>query len=140
MPDINFGRSFDRSGNVVYFIGNQSATGNKSMANVFEKTFLSNIKFNDIFGNPYGGNALDFIGRSYNPEDVNTLIAMVSLSVDQTSKAMNSDPQNIYRPNTEKLKSAYLVSVDVTKESSIAVRIKLIPIEKQSDVELFFLF
>jgi len=140
MPDLNFSRKFDSSGNVVYSIGDQKAVGNKSMANVFEKTFLSNIKFNDISGIPYGGNALDFIGRTYNPDDVDTLIAMVAMSIDQTVKAMTSDPQNIYRPNTEKLQSAHLVSVDITKESSAAIRIKLIPIEKQTDTELLLLF
>lgn len=140
MSDINFSRKFDSSGNVVYSIGNQAATGNKLMANVFEKTFLSNIKFNDIFGKPYGGNALDFIGRTYNPDDIDTLIAMVAISIDQTVKAMTSDVNNNYRPNTEKLQSASLVSVDVTKESAAAVRIKLVPIEKQTDIELLLLF
>jgi hypothetical protein len=140
MSDINFSRAFDSSGNVLYSIGNQSATGNKALANLFEKTFLSNIKLNDIFGKPYGGSALSFIGQSYNPDDINTLIAMVALSTDQTSKSIMDDPMNIKRPNTEKLKSASLLSVDITREAAIAIRIKIIPVQKQTDIELLFLF
>ena len=48
MPDINFTRRFDKNGNVEYLIGSNPASGNKLLANIFEKTFLSNIKINDV--------------------------------------------------------------------------------------------
>ena len=140
MPDINFSRSFNSSGNVVYGIGDQPATGNKLLMNNFEKTFLSNLTFGDAFGVPYGGNALNFIGASYNPDDLDTINALAALAVDQTVKSMLGDPLNISKPNTEKLQSASLLSIDITTTGSSAIKIKIVPVERQDDTTLTLLF
>lgn len=131
MPDINFKRRFDKSGNVVYSTGYQQATGNKLLVNIFEKTFLSNIKLNDIFGDVYGGNATNFVGRSYNPDDINSVSALVSVAVDKTVESMLSDPEAANKPNTEKLDFADISSINITQEGNIAVEISVVPVEKE---------
>ena len=140
MPDINFSRSFNSSGNVVYGTADRSAVGNKALMNNFEKTFLSSMVFNDIFGVPYGGNSLNFLGASYNPGDIDTVVALCAIAVDMTVKSMKSDVLNTTRPNTEKIKSASLLSVSITDANGILISINVVPIEKQSDTTLSLLF
>jgi len=140
MSDINFARRFDVNGSVEYFIAGQAATGNKLLANIFEKTFLTNVRLNDVFGDISGGNAIDFVGRSFNPDDVGTVAALVAEAVDETVKSIQNDPASATRPASERLESADIIEIESTIENNIAVRIQVVPEERVQNSDLFFLF
>jgi len=109
-------------------------TGNRALLNRFEITFLTKKK-QFIYGDTYvadsfGGDAGKFINRPQVLNDTQSIAASITIVIDQTVKSiLNDQAANI--PDTEKLQSAKLVSLDFIGDV-VTASIEVMPVEVES--------
>jgi len=118
----------------------QGVTGNRALLNRFEITFMTQLKsflVNDrIIMDNYGGDADKFINKPMVLNDVQSIAASVSVSIDQTVKSMQSDePDGV--PDSEKISGANLLSIDVI-DGIVVASIEVIPVYTEPYSELIF--
>ena len=133
MSDIYFINNIDSTGNFdVVLDGNpQMVSGNQLLANIVETVMLTNVQ-TSLLSNGFGGDATNLIGKSYNPNDLASISAMMKVSLDKTKKIIIDDQNESldFIPATEKLFSLDLV--DITKIADrIMVTIKVVPQEME---------
>jgi hypothetical protein len=114
--------------------------GNRALLNRFEITFLTQLKcflINDkIVLDTFGGDADKFINRPSVLNNIQSIAAAISVSIDQTIKSMKSDePEKI--PDTEKILNANLLSIDVV-EGVVVAQIEVIPVNVEPYSNLIF--
>jgi hypothetical protein len=114
--------------------------GNRALLNRFEITFLTQLKcflINDkIVLDTFGGDADKFINRPNVLNNIQSIAAAISVSIDQTVKSMKSDePENV--PDTEKILNANLLSINVI-EGVVVAQIEVIPISVEPYSNLIF--
>jgi hypothetical protein len=113
--------------------------GNRALVNRFEITFMTKTKIFLLGDTPvvdrYGGNAERFIGKPHILNDLQSIGAAISTAVDQTVESMKSDDGYGFntglRPDTEKIVSAEVLSVDVISDRVFAT-IKINPVVTES--------
>ena len=102
-------------------------SGNRLLANIFEITFLTNIN-EALLSNGFGGNGINTVGIGYDTNDLQSLSALIKISIDNTVAVMLPDQAqygNLIDP-TEKLVSANIESV-TKEEDRVFVRIRIVP-------------
>jgi len=113
----------------------QGIEGNRALLNRFEITFLTKTKM-FLFGDKmvvdeYAGDAEKYINRPQVLNDPQSIAGGITVSIDQTVAAMQSDePEGI--PDTEKIASAELIDIQIIDDVVFA-RIQVSPVE----VELY---
>jgi len=118
----------------------QAVSGNRALVNRFELTFLTKrrqfILGNKYVADTYGGDASKFINRPQVLNDMQSISASITTAIDQTVQSILDDqPAEI--PETEKLESAELISLDITDDVVVAV-IQVNPVEVESYDDLRF--
>ena len=135
MADIDF--ITDLTAGFVVSLGDNPlrVVGNRALMNRFEITFLTKAKtyvYNGVQNvtDTYAGNAQRFIENSTNLTNPQNISAAVLLSITDTVNSMKSDePAGL--PDTEKLDSAKLVSLDMVGGRAVAV-IKVVPVQAET--------
>ena len=126
--DINFANTVDSNGD--YVISSQDgmvyASGNKLLANMFEITFLTNKSDSVLISD--GGNGFKIIGNNYNGGDLQSMAALVKITIDNTMKALLADQLESNSLNTEKIESAELTDI-YNENDHVTIVIKITPIE-----------
>jgi len=108
--------------------------GNRALVNRFELTFMTKSR-TFILGDKYvtdnfGGNAQKFISQPQVLNNLQSISAAIATAVDLTVQSMlNDQPGNI--PDTEKLSSAELISLDIVNDMINAI-IQIVPVETES--------
>lgn len=117
-----------------------SVTGNRALVNRFEITFMTKTKVflegNTFVVDPYGGNAEKFINRPHVLNDLQSISAALVTAMDQTVQSMKGD-EPVGIPDTERINSAELVSVDVIS-GVVTATIKINPVETETMEALMF--
>lgn len=102
------------------------AKGNQLIANMFEVTFLTNLN-TSLMSFGYGGNGVDIISRSYDPNDTQSIAAAVKVACDNTVIVMQADQYaDPAIPSTEKIVSAKVVSINKDRDR-VSVSINIVP-------------
>ena len=117
-----------------------SVSGNIALLNRFELTFLTKRR-QFIFGDKYiadtfGGDAAKFVSRPQVLNDVKSISASISTAIDLTVQSMLDD-QSSSIPDTEKLSSAELISLDIIDDMITAI-IQVEPVEAETYEALQF--
>ena len=133
--DINFENLNSSSEGGFYInIGTNPkvVTGNRLLANIFEVTFMTNMN-QSLMSFGYGGDGLYTINLGYDPNDLQSLGAIIQIANDNTVATMLQDQAQfgLEVPAIERIVSA---SVDsVTKELDlVTAKIKLVPEEYET--------
>jgi hypothetical protein len=138
--DIDF--QTDLSNGYVIEIGDnpQPVYGNRALLNRFQITFLTSIRrfvmnSDSVVSDNYGGDAGRFMNKSHILKDIQSISASISIAIDQTVACIKGDePFNI--PDTERIESATLVSIDIIEEMVYAViEVKPLQIELYEDLK-----
>ena len=142
--DIDFITDFS-SGAFQITLGDnpQSVMGNRKLVNRFEITFLTALRQFVIDGRAvtdnYGGNAPSFINKPQATNDLQGITASLNVASDQTVQCILAEQQQKNIPDTERLISAELVSVDVIGDT-VSATIKINPVTVESYQDLIFNF
>ncbi len=140
MADIDF--ITDISGQFQISLSNnpQKVSGNRSLLNRFELTFLTARKQflygSEFIPDNYGGDAAKFMNKPRVLSDPQAISASLSVAVDQTIKSMQADEPS-WIPDTEKIENAEIVSVEIISDV-ITAKIRIYPIEVEPYANLEF--
>jgi hypothetical protein len=109
-------------------------SGNRALLNRFEITFLTKRKqyiFGDIYvTDTFGGDASKFINKPQVLNNIKSIAVSLTSAIDQTvDSIINDQPDNL--PDTERLSSAELISVDVVGDM-VTASIEVMPVEVES--------
>jgi hypothetical protein len=112
----------------------RNVVGNRALVNRFELTFMTKsrtfILGNQYVTDSYGGNAQIFIDRPQVLNNLQSVSAAIATAIDLTVQSMlNDQPASI--PDTEKLSSAELISLDIVDDMVNAV-IEIHPVQVES--------
>lgn len=135
MADIDFITDMS-NGYFVVSLGDNptSVTGNRALVNRFEITFLTKsrsfILGDRYVADSYGGNAQKFVNQPQVLNSLQSVSAAVATAIELTVKSMLDD-QSASMPDTERISSADLESLDVIGGLVSAV-IKIVPVETES--------
>lgn len=132
--DINYNNVVDQNGFSVRIDDiPTSVSGNKSLANIFEITFLTNM--NDaLMSYGYAGDGSGTISRSYDPNDLQSIAAAVKVASDNTVSVMQIDQASDSTiPATEKIVAAKVINVNKTVDT-VYVSINITPEEYDNGV------
>jgi len=115
-----------------------AVSGNRALMNHFEITFLTKTRTfilnNQYITDSYGGNASDFIDKPQVLNNIQGIATAIATSIDLTVQCiLDNQPGNI--PDTEKLLSAELISLDVVNEV-VAATIEVHPVQYESNEAL----
>jgi hypothetical protein len=107
--------------------------GNRALVNRFEITFMTKSRVfilgNKYVTDTYGGNAQKFIDKPQVLNNIQGISAAVATAIDLTVQSMLDDqPGNL--PDTEKLSSAELISLDIVNDMINAV-IQITPVQTE---------
>lgn len=132
--DINFTNILDSPEGFEISMGQNplAATGNKLLANIFEVTFMTNIS-QSLLSNGYGGDGVETISMAFNPNDIESMSALIKIAVDNTVSVMKND-QDQYGtkiPATERIVSAEIIKVEKVSDRVYAT-IKITPEEYEN--------
>lgn len=124
--DIHFNNLLDNGFDVSIEDIPPMATGNQLVANIFEVTFLTNLNASLMtFG--YGGNGIDIVSRSYDPNDEQSIAAAIKVACDNTVVSMKADQYaDPSMPANEKIASANVMSVN-KKQDRVSVSVNIVP-------------
>jgi hypothetical protein len=132
--DIDF--ITDQSGGFNISLTNnpQQVSGNRALLNRFELTFLTTRRLynlgDTVVQDNFGGDARKFIQTPKVLSDSQGISAAISIAIDQTVESLkNDEPAGL--PNTEKLDSAELQSLEIINDIVTAV-IKVNPVEAET--------
>jgi hypothetical protein len=135
VADIDFITDFS-SGSFDITIGDNptAVIGNRALVNRFEITFLTKsrtfILGNEYVTDNYAGNSHKFVGQPQVLNNLQSISAALATAVDLTVQSMLDDQPNSI-PDTEKLSSAELTSLDIVNDMVTAV-IQITPVETES--------
>jgi len=109
------------------------ATGNKLLANIFEITLLTNIRYysfgDEIVRESFGGNGLNILGRTYTNENTDSLSGAIQTIIDRTIESILEDQEkSSIRTATERLETASLLELQIIGEN-VSLKIKVVPEE-----------
>ena len=129
--DIDFITDLGSGFNVSITNNPQQVSGNRALLNRFEITFLTMRRIynlgDTVAQDDFGGDAKKFIDTPRVLNDRQGISAAVSVAIDQTVESLkNDEPAGI--PDTEKLDSAELLSLDIVNDMITAV-IQVNPVE-----------
>ena len=139
--DIDFNTDLTNQFEITLSDNPRKVSGNRALVNRFEITLLTKTRRfllgdEQVVADTFGGDADKYINRPHVLNDLQSIAAAVETSMKQTVKSILSDqPDGL--PNTEKLNSAELTSVDLNGDTVYAViRIYPVEIEPFSQLEL----
>ena len=135
MADIDFITDLS-SGYFKIVLGDNPGrvTGNRALVNRFELTFMTKTR-TFLLGDQYvtdyfGGNAQKFISQPQVLNNLQSISASIATAIDLTVQSiLNDQPDSI--PDTEKLSSAVLTSLDIN-EGLISAVIQITPVVTES--------
>lgn len=112
----------------------KAVSGNRALVNRFEITFLTK-KRQFILGDKFvtdnfGGDADKFINRPQVLNDLQSIAASLAIAIDQTVKSILDDQEQSI-PDTERLESAKLITLDVV-DDIITATIQVMPVVVES--------
>lgn len=134
MADIDF--VTDLTGSFAVSLGDnpQKITGNRALLNRFEIVFLTKtrrfLQGQDIIVDRFGGDAQKFVNKPQVLNDIQGISTSLAIAVDQTVQSIKGDFDELV-PDTEKLDSAEIISVDIVDEIVYAT-IQIFPVEVES--------
>lgn len=102
-------------------------TGNRLLANIFEVCLLTNVE-NSLLSNGFGGNGTSMMALNYDPNDLQSIAAMLQVVLDYTVATIKADQNSFGQslPKEERIDSASLVNVSKDGEN-VAIQIKVVP-------------
>jgi hypothetical protein len=116
------------------------ASGNKLLANIFEVTMLTNIRYysnsNNIIADNFGGNAIQLLGATINSSNnYQSLYGIIQIIVDRTVDSILNDQNSLtIKDPTERLVSASIVDISNIRDS-VSVNIKIVPEEYELNID-----
>jgi len=134
MADIDF--TTDISNGFTISIGRSPSkvSGNRAMLNRFEITFLTKLRTFYVGGRPlvdgYGGDAHKYMIQPGIVNDTSSISISLSAAIENTVDSILKT-QDGSTPNTEKLASASLLSVDII-DDMVTASIEVVPVEAES--------
>ena len=133
--DINF-ENLNSSSEGGFYVNTGSnprvVTGNRLLVNIFEITFMTSVN-QSLLSDGYGGNGLYTISLGFDPNDIQSISAVIQIACDNTVSSMKVDQANFGSevPLTERISSASIQSI--TKNLDIVeATIKIVPEEYET--------
>lgn len=142
--DIDFKNLFNEDFTVDVGIEPKIATGNKLLANIFEITMLTNVRYykvnNNIVSDNFGGGALGLLGRTVGMDsNYQSLYGILQIIIDKTVDSILVDQDKAaFKDPTERLESASIIAISSIGEN-VSVNIRLVP-EKYGNIDPDSLF
>jgi hypothetical protein len=142
MADLDFYRTNDDTFTVSFGDTPAKVRGNRWLVNRFEIVFLTTSRRfllgERVVIDQFAGDADKYINRPQALNDIQGIATSVATAVDTTVAAIRSDePDSL--PNTEKLRSAEMASIDII-DSIVHATIRVIPVEVEFYDGLVFNF
>jgi len=132
--DIDFATDLTRGFEITLGTNPSGVTGNRALLNRFEITLLTKRRQFLLGGDPvadtFGGDAQKFINRPQVLTDTQSISASLATAVEQTVQSILAD-QDGSIPDTEKLVSAEIVSLDIIGDV-VTASIRVFPVQVQS--------
>jgi len=139
MADIDYITDFSNGIFEITLGDNPTAvTGNRALMNRFEVTFMTKTRSfiyrNQLLMDNYGGNAPTFVDQPQVLENTQGIATAIAAAIDLTVQSiLNDQPVNI--PDTEKLSSAELISLDAV-DDMIGATIEIHPVQYETSEAL----
>jgi len=142
MADFDFETDLRNGFEITLSDNPRKVAGNRALLNRFEITFMTKRRIfgvnNDVFRDPFGGNADKYLGQSRVLNDTQAIAAAVDLAVKETVSSMKEDDAQVESLlPTEKIDRAEVVSLDVIS-GVITATIQVFPVEVESYEDLRF--